>query len=107
MACLRTNEPQDQADHSRLALARRTDQSNDFTGLRNEIGIRDDLLIFQIRKIYVAHTHGVAEIPVGVHLAALGNVDLLRQFHQLAYAVGRDRTLQERGDDSNHAVECR
>ena len=103
---IRPDQAEHQPDHGRFALARRPDQRDDLARIRDEIRVRDDLLILHISKIHIVHADREALVDIRVHLAALRDVNLLGQLNKLADTVRRHRALQKCRDDPDKAVEC-
>ena len=98
------HQAEHQADHRGLAFAGRSHERHDLAGLRDEIGIRDDLFIFEVREADVVHPDFHTLFRERLQLLAFRDMPLLGQLIKLPDTVRGDRACEERRHDADHLI---
>ena len=105
LALLGADQPQNQADHGGFPFAGGAHQGHDLPGLCHKFRLCNHIGALRIGKAQIPHLHGKALFGVLIQLAALRDMYLSGQLHQLPDTVGGDGAVEKGGDDGHQAAE--
>ena len=104
LTVFRMDQSQNQADDGGLSFSRGTDQRHDLPGMCFHAGLCDYLFVLNIRKLDIPKLHRQAIFDLFIQFAATFKVLFSRDLFQFLQPMCRDRTAEESGDHTYHAI---